>query len=825
MSTPTPAPARLTINILAQARGLAPETLKRLGWVERPDGVAIPWPLLGGGTAWHVRHMLDKVDGRRRWSWQNFDRERIAPLGYDRLARMREQSPEPATLVIAESEIDAAGLWSAGIAALATAGADMWRREWWQYTQGFGGVAVWMEDAGTLALLRKLAETRPDDAPPLYVCHGLGQPGGAKDPGRILASLNGAGHEALRRIVAGAVPVTRAVQVQGQGEDELLAVVAERLSARRSGSGYEARCPFHSDDDPSLSVFRGADGWGFRCHSGSCGAKGPLALLAAALGIVAVPVPAPVPALAPNARGGLKVRQELSPTASGAEPTGAVSLTVPVPAPPFPLDCFPAPVREFLDAGACSLDCPPEFVAVPFLAEAAAAIGNQLALAVTRSWLQTAQVWVCTVGEPGTAKSPAAELAGGPLDCLQRDALARWREALAAYENELAAWQAARKDGPPAEKPERPEPEHFFTSDATIEGLMRIIAHPHSRTPGLVVRRDELVGWVKSFDAYKAGRGGERQTWLTLWTGRPVKVDRAGRDPYFCARPCVSVSGSVQPDMLPQLEVEAGARDGLLERVLWAWPDARPMRLTDVAVAGELLGRVTDVLARLRRVRAAPPPLTEAEAEPLPVPLSLEARALFESWHNENCEAQERVTGLLRGYYAKLPSQAARLCLILHALAHPDAPTVPVSAATMRSALELAEYFRAHAHRVFARFGVAAQVQDSTALRLYRALQRLGGSATAAELDDAGVRAGPERDRAVQTLTAAGLLTVTAERTAGPGRPTLRFALTGNFSNKSNFSAGLSADDRDGGVGFGFGAASPGAVTETEQERWEEFEL
>jgi hypothetical protein len=808
MSAPTPAPARLTINILAQARGLAPDTLRKLGWQERPDGVAIPWPLPGGGAALHIRHTLEKTDGQRRWSWAHFNRSRLRPYGADRLDTMRARAPE--ALVIVESEIDAVCLWTAGLAALATAGADMWRREWWALTQGFGRVVLWLEDAGTLALLRAMAATRPNDAPPLYVCHSLGQPGGAKDPGRLLASLNGAGEEALRSIVARAVPVTVSWVVQGQGEDELLAVVAERLSARPSGAGYEAHCPFHVDRSPSLSIFGGEDGWGFRCHAGSCGAKGPLSLLAGALGIV----------LAPNARGGLQLGREpreLSPTASGAEPTGAAPFPVPVPAPPFPLDCFPAPVREFLDAGARSLDCPPEFVAVPFLAEAAAAIGNQLALAVTRSWLQTAQVWVCTVGEPGTAKSPAAELAGGPLDRLQRDALARWREALAAYETELAAWQASRKDGPPAEKPERPEPEHFYTTDSTIEGLMRILAHPHSRTPGLVVRRDELVGWVKSFDAYKSGRGGERQTWLTLWSGRPVKVDRAGRDPYFCARPCVSVAGSVQPDMLPQLEAEAGVRDGFLERVLWAWPDARPMRLTDVAVAGELLGRVTDVLARLRCVRAAPPPLTEAEAEPLPVPLSLEARALFESWHSENCEAQERVTGLLRGYYAKLPSQAARLCLILHALAHPDAPTVPVSAATMRAALELAEYFRAHAHRVFARFGVAAQVQDSAALRLYRTLLRLGGSATGRELDDAGLRAGPERDRAVQTLTAAGLLTVTAERPAGPGRPTLRFSLTGNLSNLSNLSGGLCVEGEDGG------AASPGAGAE--HERWEEFEL
>lgn len=457
---------------------------------------------------------------------------------------------------------------------------------------------------------------------------------------------------------------------------------------------------------------------------------------------------------------------------AGARHRAAADAADSPPVPAFPLAAVPEPARAFLAAAAAALDCPADFVAVPFLAEAAAAIGNQLALAVTQSWLQTAQLWVCTVGEPGTAKTPAAEQAGKPLDALQQEALETWREAVKQHERDLAAWQAERKERTPGEKPERPEPEHFWTSDATIEGLMRIIAHPRNQTPGLVVRRDELVGWVRSFDAYKAGRGGERQTWLTLWSGRPVKVDRAGRDPYFCARPCVSVCGSVQPDMLPQLEEEAGCRDGFLERILWSWPDARPMRLSDFAIGDELLARVITVFRRLRAVQAA------ADGGPRVVVLSAEARALFMTWHDENCTAQERVAGLLRGYYAKLPSQAARLCLVLHALAHPDDPTVPVSGATMQAALELVEYFRAHAHRVFARFGVRAQVQDSAALRLYRTLARLGGRATGRELAAAGCRPGPERDRALQALIAAGLVQQHVVAHDGPGRPALQFTLT-----------------------------------------------
>lgn len=438
--------------------------------------------------------------------------------------------------------------------------------------------------------------------------------------------------------------------------------------------------------------------------------------------------------------------------------------------PPFPVDVFPEPIRNYITTGARAMDCPPEFIGVPMLAEAAAAIGNRLALQVTAAWRQTCQVWACIVGDPGTAKSPAAEHASQPLNRLQMRAMADWREAIQRYEASLAACQAARKEAknaPEMKKPERPELEHFFTTDATIEGLVRILAHPQSCTPGLVVRRDELVGWVRAFDAYKTGRGGERQTWMELWAGRPVKSDRAGRDPYVCEMPCVSVAGAIQPDMLPQLEVEAGVRDGFLERVLWSWPVARPMALSDVPIPADLVEHVADVFSYLRHANPTRP-------APAIVHLSPEAKAILQAWHVENCKAQEHVHGALRGYYAKLPTQAARLCLILHALSHPADPTaVPVAGATLMAAITLVEYFRAHAHRVFERFGVVAKVQDSAALRLLRAIERLGGEATLTDLHDIHLR-GEARETALKALERAGLITVATEITDGRPRTIIR---------------------------------------------------
>ncbi len=265
----------ITLAALAAARGVSAETLRRLGWQDSGGAVAIPWPTTDGPPAWHIRHRLDRAGAGPRWTWRGFERSTLLPYGTDRLAALR--APHPEALVLVESEADAVALWTAGVPALAVGGADGWQARWWPLLDGFERVVVWLEDAGSLPLLRRLLATRPAEAPPVAVAHALGQAG--KDPGRLLAHLNGTGQEVLRQIVERAVAVEPVADVRQ--------AVVGRLGARRSGQGYEARCPFHEDATPSLSLFQSDGDWRFKCHGGSCGVSGSLAFLGAALGLVA----------------------------------------------------------------------------------------------------------------------------------------------------------------------------------------------------------------------------------------------------------------------------------------------------------------------------------------------------------------------------------------------------------------------------------------------------------------------------------------------------------------------------------------------------------
>lgn len=421
----------------------------------------------------------------------------------------------------------------------------------------------------------------------------------------------------------------------------------------------------------------------------------------------------------------------------------------------YPVDVLPPAVAGYVEAAAAALDCPPEMVAVPLLIFAGAVVGNTRHIVVKRGWEQRAILWAAVVAAPGTAKTPALGAARLPIQRLQADAVARWEGERHLHEQELAAWEALpKKDRAGRDKPQPPSLRHYFTSDATKEALGLLSAS----SEGIAVSRDELLAWVLSFDAYRAGKGGDKQDMLSLWAGEPLKIDRKSAAPIWSPRPTVGIVGGIQPDRLSELQQEAG-QDGFLDRFLWAYPDTKPMAWTDAEIdpAAE-----EAVVTLFRRLRADP-----GGGEGRPVRLSAGARAAFVAWHDENAAMQAGAAGLVRGTFAKLPNQAARLALVLHCLWQPDPDADTLSREAMEDAIALAEYHRAHALRVLAHFsavgsGGFAGLPQRVLRHLERAAERgdplvtrttlhraLGNSVRAddltgalAELERAGVVAG-----------------------------------------------------------------------------------
>jgi len=407
-------------------------------------------------------------------------------------------------------------------------------------------------------------------------------------------------------------------------------------------------------------------------------------------------------------------REQLLALASSAPPWEAPIVA------PFPTHVLPGVAGDLVREGAAAMDIAPDFIGVPLLAFAAGTIGKRYCLEIKPGYRQWAVLYAATIGPPGCGKTPGVDLARAALDRRQKEAWVAYQRTLIRYEAEKRAYDALpRQERGDRVPPAEPVLEKFYTSDATMEALGRILSH----CPGLTLYRDEFVGWVKSCDQYRGGKGNDRQKWLEGWSKTPWTIDRKAGPPLYIPDPCVSVCGGTQPDVLKELRHEAGARDGFIERLLLSYPVEHFPDDSDAEVDARTLEGVYRLFVALR------PDDTPVD-ESIAIGISGEARALWKAWHRENTALLREATGYLQGIYAKLPNQLARLALVLHCLTYPDDPAAyRISRLTMRDAIELVEYFRAHARRVLPLIGQAAPAgRDNLVGKVAAILERSNGT-------------------------------------------------------------------------------------------------
>jgi hypothetical protein len=381
--------------------------------------------------------------------------------------------------------------------------------------------------------------------------------------------------------------------------------------------------------------------------------------------------------------------------------------------PPFPLAVFPPRIRAYLERGAEAVGCPPDLVAVPFLGYVAAAMGKTRLIRIKARWVQRPILWVGVVARSGDGKSPADSYARAALDDLQGKADERYQEQLAHYQSELAHW----KGSDPKSRGDEPAPplyEHWYSTDSTVEAVAPMLRH----TTGLALACDELVAWARSCNAYKR-TGPDRQRFLEIWNGRPLKVDRKTQGVIFVKEPVLCIVGGIQPDRLPEMTNEASIHDGLLPRFLWSYPDV-PMSEWSW---GE--GEIDDLewmVELFAGVRTPVNPLGPLILRPDP-----EARALWKQWYDDMKASASQLPPLAKEVASKLPAHLARLWLVLETLWRPDDPRGVASADRLADAIELVSYFAAHHRRVLIHFGTTAPDMESGLAGRVRAI--LGRSA------------------------------------------------------------------------------------------------
>ena len=362
---------------------------------------------------------------------------------------------------------------------------------------------------------------------------------------------------------------------------------------------------------------------------------------------------------------------------------------------PFPTHLLPKPVADYVRAAAAAIPCEEAMLALPALAVLSAAVGSGARVRLKRSWIEPGTLWTVVVAPSGSSKSAAMELALRPIFHLEQEAAEAYERDRSLYEQELAAWQALTKeDRANRPAPEPPRMQRFRVADATLEAVAAVHAdNPH----GLLLARDELSGWISSFDRYAQTRGGDLHGWMEMYEGRPVVVDRkTAQGPLRIERPHVPVARTIQPWILQARVSPELLASGFVARLMLAMPPEKPRRFTDADVEEATTAAYERLIRRL---------YTIADVE---LALSSRARSLFAEFVEElDTERRRLPDGPIWAALSKMEARTARFALIFQLCE--DTTTggafVEISANAMQRAIELARWCWHETQRVYALMG------------------------------------------------------------------------------------------------------------------------
>jgi hypothetical protein len=372
---------------------------------------------------------------------------------------------------------------------------------------------------------------------------------------------------------------------------------------------------------------------------------------------------------------------------------------------------------------------------------------------------------------------------------------------LARWDKENRQWQRDKADDPlandPPAKPDEPHAERFVVADTTVEALAPIL---ETNPRGLVLARDELAGWIGSFDRYvgRGKAGTDAPNWLSMFNGESITVDRrtGTRPTIHVPRAAVCIIGGIQPGVLRRALGTEHRESGLLARLLLTWPPRKPKRWTESDINPKAEADLARLVNRLYELQ--PTVDDEGAVHPSLVCLTPEAKRLWTGYFNDHADEQCELTGDLSAAWSKLEEYAARLALVVHfvrwaaadpTLTNPDR----MDADSMAAGITLATWFKGEARRVYAMLDESDEDRDER--ELVQWIGGKGGSVSVREVQQGywPLKKPGAADEALEELARAGRGTwQDTPTTARGGRPARRFVLsTASTSTKPSEATGI----------------------------------
>ena len=348
---------------------------------------------------------------------------------------------------------------------------------------------------------------------------------------------------------------------------------------------------------------------------------------------------------------------------------------------PFPIDVFPKIMQEVTYEAYNKFQFSLDYLGAGILAAISSAIGNSLKVEVKNGWNEKANLFVVIVGRPGDSKSHALNFCFKPIHIKENLLFSEYSKLLIDYEDELKTDAKTKLRKPLLSK--------YLISDYTPEAL---ILHHSNNKRGLYIYVDELNGWIKNFNRYNSS--GEAETYLSLWSGTTISIDRASGKSLRIEDPFIGVIGSTQISVLKSFAKDGRSSNGFMDRLLFVYPDTQKTLKWNINKVDErILENYFSIISNLIETSIE-------QEEPLLIPIEKKAKKYLFDWQNNRPE--DYLFEYERSIEIKLQQYVIRFALILQSIHHAanESPINKIEMFAIKGAIKLFLYFYNNAIKV-----------------------------------------------------------------------------------------------------------------------------
>ena len=231
----------------------------------------------------------------------------------------------------------------------------------------------------------------------------------------------------------------------------------------------------------------------------------------------------------------------------------------------FPIEIFPKEIQYYIVESSRTLGLSIDYMGCCFLWIMSLIIGNSMVIEIKPGWREIATLWIAVVGKPGIGKTPSLNQMLHPLRKLNVKEQKDFAKKMKLYEDYC---KLEKKEREHCEEIKKPRNKQFIVGDITLESLIDV----HEGNPnGLGVFKDELAGWFKDMNKYRAGS--DLEFWLSSWSGTSISVNRKTSKNSFVDKPFIPVIGGIQPSVFEMFATGENKDNGFIDRILISYPE------------------------------------------------------------------------------------------------------------------------------------------------------------------------------------------------------------------------------------------------------------